>query len=652
MPETHIRFNRQALQSEETGGEPVSAAYLVIDRMGRVVSESASTSALLNRPPESSLSGALLLEQFSWLPQELLDYSPPSKYFEFESQLKNPADEKKWLQISIFPVDKNQSDCTSLVILRDVSARRLADSELAETYKHYWSLFEASSDAIFLETFDGTIFDCNSACERLYGFSRSELLCMNARDLVPGDFVSTIEGLKPELDYSRISGQGIHLEGVGKRKDGSIFPDEVTINFVKIAGEECFAVTIRDITFRREIESTRQRYENQVLQLQKLDNLGQMASGLANDFNNLLTGIMGYADLMLRELPPAGSTREKARRIVEAARKASEIIQQLMSYTGKLPSLYQRTNMGLLLKEMQSVFQQLMNGNIAFSFTVAPELPEINVDPPMIKQALLNIVKNSVEAIGANPTGQIEISAFPGLCSYYGNEPGYFGPPIKAGSYMVLKIRDNGSGIEQEHLNRIFDPFFTTRFAGRGLGLSAVLGMLRSHRGAVYVTSTPGQGTEFAVFLPFDSGNLVCENNPEKQQEEKFPAGVALIIDDDLNVREILADNLKSLGYETFLASDGREGLSLFKSLHQKLSVVITDLVMPGLSGSEVIKEMRWLNPGIPLMVCTGLLIDEKRSELENLGVAAILEKPFTIRELEKHFMRIQLKFRGRKTFI
>lgn len=631
--------------------EPVSAAFVVINRKGEIVTGSSSARHLLHLDALPSIAGLSLFSFFEHLPSCIGNYQPPANYLEFEAELRQPSQDGSHISINvgIFPAEHSDGqEPVNIVFIRDTSLQRQAEEQLTRASRHYWSLFEASSDAIFLELEDGTIFDCNKSCERIYGFSKAELLNMNARDLVPGSILTTLESLIPELESVKSTRQGIQLEAVGRRKDGSLFPNEVLVNFVRVNGEDCFAVTIRDISSRREIESSRQRYEGQVMQLQKLDHLGQMANGLANDFNNLLTGIMGYSDLILRELPEESSSREKARRIVDAARKASDIIQQLMAYSGKLPTLYQKTSLKILLRELQPVFRQMAGDGVDMRHAVDEELPEIQLDPPMLKQALINIVKNAVEALDKNRPGEISITAFPGLCNYYGSEPGYFGPPVKSGSYLAIKVSDNGTGIEPENLNRIFDPFYSTRYAGRGLGLSSVIGMLRSHRGAVMVTSHPGQGTDFAIFLPVDSTANLGEGASIRHVEESFPAGCALVIDDDENVREILADNIRMLGYEVFVAENGKEGIEVFKSQQRKLNIVLTDLVMPGMNGIEVIKEIRWMNPEIPVIVCTGIGSDEKGPELEKLGVSAVLEKPFSFKDLEKHFTRIQLKARNR----
>jgi PAS domain S-box-containing protein len=534
-----------------------------------------------------------------------------------------------------------------LCIINDVTSLFNTIDSLDETKKRYWSLFEASSDAIFIETIDGRIFDCNSACEKSYGYTRAELLSKSAKDLVPGDLSAMLKDLEKELALKRDSGRSVCLEALGAKKDGTVFPTEVMINPVKLEGLECFLVTVRDISMRREAEISRQRYEKQLLQIQKLDNLGMMANGLANDFNNLLTGIMGYADLMMRDLQANSGAREKARRIIDAARRAGEIIHQLMSYTGKLPSMFQPTSISQLIKEMQSQFSILSTEAVSFKYDFTPGTHMLNVDSPMLKQALFCIVKNAVESIPADQPGVLTISLEAGDVSFSGHEAGYFGPPVEAGTYLRIQIADNGCGIASNHLPRIFDPFFTTKFAGRGLGLSSVLGMLKGHRGSALVESTPGQGTNFSLFLPYDSPHDVDSPVPENHAVpfvSKFNAGTALIVDDEESVREILSELLKDLGYQTVLAENGLKGLELFKSMNKSLAVAIIDLTMPEMSGTELVREIRWLNPEIPVLLCTGMLFDDKKRELEKLGVAAFLEKPFTKSDLEKIFVKIRLK--------
>lgn len=534
-----------------------------------------------------------------------------------------------------------------LCIITDVTSLYQAIDSLDETKKRYWALFEASSDAILIETLDGRIYDCNSASERIYGYTRPELLGKFARDLVPGDLSGMLKDLEKELAAKRGSDRSICLEALGVRCDGSIFPTEVTINPVKLEGLECFLVTVRDISARREAEAARQRYEKQLLQIQKLDNLGMMANGLANDFNNLLTGIMGYSDLMQRDLQAKPGAREKARRIIEAARRAGEIIHQLMAYTGKLPSMFQKTSISQLIREMQSQLDILVGDSIVLKYELSEDGKALYVDPPMFKQALFCLVKNAVEAVADKKSGILTISVAPGDTSFTGGEAGYFGPPLTAGNYLRVTVADNGCGIDPSQLLRIFDPFYTTKHAGRGLGLSSVLGMLRGHRGSALVEPDNEGGTRFSIFLPYETTaetKSVSAEIPVVSPPSRFTAGKILVVDDEESVRDILAELLRELGYEPVLAENGAQGIELFKAMNESLAVAIIDLTMPEMSGTEVVRTIRWLNPEIPVILCTGLLLDDKKRELEKLGVAAFLEKPFTKNELEKAFVKVKLK--------
>lgn len=752
----------------ETIIDSVLSNYVIIGADGEIISSSGAASSLLGVEDISAITGTNLFDFFGTMPPILQNFKGSDVYFEADVELKAPAGDYRWLQVCIFPIEKNDQQkpqnfvvlrditssknaevalleseekfraladnshgvifilaagrivyvnkraknvigyeaceilkddfnfsqlfnaanpgglladledeliegesvqrevtvrrkdgvlCKSLVSLRympyqgkkavlgvitDITALDQAHEKLDETKQRYWVLFEASSDAIFLESIDGTILDCNTSCERLYGYSRLELLGMNAEELVPDKYFSTLQGLSDELEKARSDGRPICLEALGKRKNGDIFPTEVTLAQVKLSGDECFALTIRDISARREIEEARQRYDAQLAQLQKIDSLGQVANGLANDFNNLLTGIMGYSDLMLRDLPASSSSREKAKRIIDATRKASEIIQQLMSYTGKMPSLFHKINMGQLVHEMMPVFQQIISENIVLRYELSADVTDIRVDPPMIKQALTSIMTNAFEAIDKNSAGLVTLSLKMGNHDFCGSEPGYFGPKMSAGTYVILKVADNGCGIESVYLNRIFDPFFSTKFSNRGLGLSSVLGMLRGHRGAIHVKSIPDQGTEISILLPY-SKNQDAQPEAGITLEDTYPRGGVLIVDDEESVREILAANFREFGYEPFVAENAHQGLEMFKSLQPKLSLVILDLIMPETSGEELVQEIRSLAPQMTAVICTGCLPVADRQRLEKLGVSAFIEKPFITRSaLEKMLQHIQ----------
>lgn len=527
-----------------------------------------------------------------------------------------------------------------LGIITDITEMNLANRRLSESRQRYWSLFEAAADAMFLETLDGVILDCNAAAVRAYGYSRDDLLGMHARELVPGSSVASLKAVAEDLEKDDSVDLTLHVVSTGKRKDGSIFPTEVTVSPVIIDAEKLFLVTVRDISSRRELEAARKRYDHQLNQLKLLDNFSNVVNGLANDFNNLLTGIMGYSDLILRDLSPASPAREKARKIIEASRKGGEFIQQLISTTGRLPANFQCSSLVQVLREMVPDLSEMARTKGVFTCIFDENLPELLFDAGQIKIAVENLLKNLVEAVTEN--GRFSLALKLGDENFSGAESGYFGPPMPVGSYLAIKVTDNGEGISPENLTRIFEPFFSTRFSRRGLGLPTVLGIVRRHHGAILVKSQLEKGSEFRLLLPFAPGKSREASGRLKDAVSQSPAGTVLVVDDDEAVAEILCAQLESLGFATYQAGDGIAGIEMFKQLNSSLNLVILDLAMPGKSGKELLQELRWLNPEIPVMICTGM--NEINDDLSELGVSAIIRKPFRLEQLEEALVKAQIK--------
>ena len=530
--------------------------------------------------------------------------------------------------------------------ITDITYVDEASRRLEETKQHYLALFEATSDAFFVENLEGIVLDCNRAAEKIYGYSKNELIGMHAKQLVPGDYSISLDAVKEEVKQLNKLNKTLNVIATGKRKDGTIFPTEVTIDPLKLGDQNLYLVTVRDISMRKEIEASRKKFDSQVHQIKLLDSYSNVVKGLANDFNNILTGIMGYADLILRDISPNSISREKAIKILEAARKGGDIIQKLISSTGKLPSNFQGTDVETLVKEVNFELENFIDEKTTLNLNLEDHLPTIVCDARQIKEALLNLIKNAIDATEAN--GVLNLTISMGEKSFNGAEPGYFGPPMKQGNYVQMILEDNGKGIEEENLNRIFEPFYTTSFSKRGLGLSIVLGIVRSHRGGIYVQSQPDKGSKFSLLIPCNKGNQNNNFEPKEikvAKESRMPVGSVLIIDDDEAISELLTTQLQMLGYETCLAQDGEQGIEKFKRLNRSLSLVILDLAMPEKTGYEVLQELKWLNPGIPVIVCSGF-VDLSNDELKDLEIAAILPKPFKFSDLEKALLKAQIIYR------
>jgi CheY-like chemotaxis protein len=363
-----------------------------------------------------------------------------------------------------------------------------------------------------------------------------------------------------------------------------------------------------------------------------------LAGGIAHDFNNLLVGILGNAGLALMELTPESPARYTIEQIEVAGQRAAELARQMLAYSGKGRFVIQRLNLNAVVEEMTHLLQVSIAKNVVLKYNFAPALPAVEADATQLRQVVMNLVVNASEAIGSR-SGVITITtgAMHADRSYL-NEI-YTAPDLPEGDYVYLEIADTGSGMDAETREKVFDPFFTTKFTGRGLGLAAVLGIVRGHQGAIKVYSEPGRGTTFKVLLPCASGDLEANPAPlaSSKVETSFPAGgLVLVIDDDETVRNVTARILREFGLTALLAADGRTGLEMFRRHASEISCVLLDLTMPNPSGEEVFREIRRTKRSVRVILMSGYNEQDATNRFAGKGLAGFLQKPFTPKDLRK----------------
>ncbi|TVR53137.1 MAG: PAS domain-containing sensor histidine kinase [Puniceicoccaceae bacterium] len=409
----------------------------------------------------------------------------------------------------------------------------------------------------------------------------------------------------------------------------------------------CRAVTLRDhlgnnagaisviidITRQREAERERLEFERKLQDTQRLESLGLLAGGIAHDFNNLLTGILGNASILHRELPgPVTSVNQSIRGIESAAQRAAELCRQMLAYAGKGRFVVRPINLNLLIEETIELIEVSIPKTASLQRNLPPDLPAIEGDATQIRQVLMNLVINAAEAL-EDKRGLVSIAT-----SRQQVTPEYlaritFRGRIEAGDYVSLEISDNGRGIAREQVDRIFDPFYTTKFTGRGLGLSAVLGIVNSHHGAIKVYSEPGRGTTFKLLFP------ASEAQPPSKAEvvqahQWHGTGRILVIDDEPAVRQVADLALTNAGFEVVLAEDGEKGLRILEETPRDFEVVLLDLTMPKLSGEDVLRRLRDLSPDLPVILMSGFNEQAAIERFVGRGIASFLPKPFTLDSL------------------
>ena len=377
----------------------------------------------------------------------------------------------------------------------------------------------------------------------------------------------------------------------------------------------------------------RKRAEQALLQRQRLESTGVLAGGVAHDFNNLLTGILGGISYALETLPASHESRPILRNALTASERAALLVRQLLAYAGKGTFMVERVDLTELTILTSNLVRASVPKCIQLNVQAGHPTPPIEADSSQIQQIIMNLIINAAEAIGEDNPGVITVRT----------EEEWIGGPdsvedLAPGVYAVLEVVDTGCGMTEDVQARIFEPFFTTKFTGRGLGLAAVMGIVRSAKGAIRVRSAPGEGTSFRVLLPARGDPSVASRNAPAGSAAV--AGTVLIVDDEEIVRETASTILRRGGYSVTLARDGMEAIEQVRANPALFDLVLLDLNMPGPTGEETLRQLRAIRPSMPVLAFTGFSESEVASRLGGQAFAGVLHKPFTSRILLEHVAR------------
>ncbi len=382
------------------------------------------------------------------------------------------------------------------------------------------------------------------------------------------------------------------------------------------------AVFGRDVTERK-------RFSERLQQTQKLESLGVLAGGIAHDFNNLLTGIMGNASIVLEDLPAESPARENLDAVLTASERAAALTRQLLAYAGKGRFVIERLNLSELAQEITSLLKTSVPRTVELALELQEGLPSIEGDAAQIQQLIMNLVINAAEAVDEGKTETVRIITRTEFVDQPSIDQMFTPNGIAPGPYVALEVRDAGSGMDALTLSRIFDPFFTTKFTGRGLGLAAVLGIVRGHKGALHVESAPGNGSIFKVLFPVNEGPVAPS---ERSTPEMNLVGheTILVIDDEPAVRQAAKSILESYGYKVVVAANGKEGLKLFQPPGAEIDAVLLDMTMPVMSGEETLLRLQGIRPVTPIVLSSGYDEAEATRRFIDKGLAGFVQKPYT----------------------
>ncbi|HBF33351.1 TPA: hypothetical protein DDW35_02180 [Candidatus Sumerlaeota bacterium] len=386
-------------------------------------------------------------------------------------------------------------------------------------------------------------------------------------------------------------------------------------------------------------EQERRIIENRMQHVQKLESLGVLAGGIAHDFNNILSAILGYSDLALRELPPDAPVRVHLSEVEKASRRAADLCNQMLAYSGKGHFCIESLQMNDLIQEMGHLLGLFVNKQTQINYLLSEDLPLVEVDRNQMRQMITNLVANAAEAIGEKD-GILSISTGYRYCNAPFLHECLFGEELPAGGYVFLEVSDNGCGMDAETQKRIFEPFFTTKFPGRGLGLPALMGIVRGHKGAVKITSAPNRGSVFCIYFPMASELAepprVKKAAPTHKKLNWKPSGLILVADDEECVRGIVNVMLRKMGFDVILTRDGQEAVEAFVQHANTIELVLLDLTMPILGGAEVFEKIRNIRPDTRVVLSSGFSERDISEQFREKGLTGFIQKPFTYDALQE----------------
>jgi two-component system cell cycle sensor histidine kinase/response regulator CckA len=512
------------------------------------------------------------------------------------------------------------------VISFDITRQRDAE-ELLERDAHFLSNVD---DALVVCDLAGNITFWNHGAEKIFGWTEAEVLGKSFQSFFNPTVAAAIRrNFAAVADGDQWSG-----EWTDRRKDGArVTLDSRISRYLDRSGKPAGIFTIsRDITSRKAQEKERIALDARLQHMQKLESLGVLAGGIAHDFNNLLTGILGHASLLAMDLPDNDPMAASVTAIEQSALRAAALCQQMLAYAGRGKFVIEPVSINEIVRDTSKLIETSIAKETKIEFNLRDDIPSVRADSTQLRQVVMNLVINAVESLGADG-GRVAVSTGVLHASRAMLDAAILGHERNAGTYVFLEVSDTGCGIQPDHMRRIFEPFFSTKFTGRGLGLAAVLGIVRSHDGSLSVSSDPGTGTTFRILLP-PSTQPAADRIEEPGSPFVSSAGTILVIDDERFVREAAVSILGKSGCTIESASGGQEGISIFEGNPDRYDVVLLDLTMPGMHGVEVLTHIRAIRPKQPVIVMSGFTADEAAHRFDDEVPDAFLEKPFRAAKL------------------
>jgi two-component system, cell cycle sensor histidine kinase and response regulator CckA len=513
---------------------------------------------------------------------------------------------------------------------RDITDRRQAETALAESELRFRSIFEHARDAIMMVDLEGDNFgrivSANPVAAQIHGYSLEEFQNLKLEDLETPD---SVKGLQARLQAG-LSGESVRDEIEHRRKDGSVFPLEISASLLDISGHKYGIGIDRDITDRKLLET-------QLAQAQKMEAVGTLAGGVAHDFNNVLQVALGYSEIILDDEEFPEHHKADLQKIHESAKRGADLVQRLLTFSRKTEINLQPLDLNSLITDLQKMLERTLPKMVGIQLVLDAKLAKINADKTQMDQVLMNLAVNARDAM---PDGGKLL--FETVNVMIDEEYARTHLEAHPGPHVLLMVTDTGSGMDKDTLEHIFEPFYTTKGVGEGtgLGLAMVHGIVKQHGGHINCYSEPGKGTTFKIYFPA----MESEGETDAETTSIMPAfgtETVLLVDDEEFVRELGARILSKHGYTVLQAVNGKEALNVFEKERSSISLVILDLIMPEMGGTECLKELLKIDPNVKVLVASGYSADASVKRTIGTAAKGFVNKPFRVNELLRDVRRV-----------
>ncbi len=517
-------------------------------------------------------------------------------------------------------------------IVASERALRASTQALSESLRRQREILDNIPDLAWLKDRDGRYVAVNATFTQTFSIREEDAVGRTDADFFPASLATRLGEHDAEVQGSgqQLRFEDKYLDRVGQWRD----IDTIIRPIVDATGVLVGTMGIaRDITERMRTDEERRRLEERMQRSQRMESLGVLAGGIAHDFNNLLVGVMGNAELARDVAGTPSEVKEALTDIETAARRAAELTRQLLAYAGRGQFVVEQMNLSTLVRETAALLRAAVSRKAELTLDLAQGLPNVEVDATQVRQVVMNLITNASEALGDNAgtitlrTWSLELDRDL-LAVFRGSED------LRPGSCVAVSVTDTGAGIPEASLERVFDPFFTTKFTGRGLGLAAVLGIVRAHEAGIRVESREGKGTTFTLVFPASRATSDSVMTSRRSPLPPLPGSRVLIVDDDPFVRAATSRILERAGLEVLVANDGVDGLAMLEANEDSIRAVVLDVLMPRKDGVEVLREMarRW--PQVRVVMTSGFTEGDVTERLRGLPYAGFLRKPYPIDEL------------------